>query len=203
MPNSLSKSPTRSEVPLPFRHCIRLEGFSQTGRTSSIDAEWEALSVASTHERTLPTASARPRFETLPGLGPASEPTASAPPVTLAPRVSARSPRLGSALAATLSLSLVVVAVLVWRSDTGIAAAPAPAASVQSNLVVAMSDPSQLPMSHASQPPDTSQPRASSLARGPEASAATSKHDPPKFKPRRHGKPQPRKSVLLATDNPY
>jgi hypothetical protein len=197
---------------LPIRACIRLEGFSQAARTSSIDAEWESLSVAAMQESSVQTVLPRPRFETLPGLGTGGQPAAHAyetewtatldgerslsstpecsaplPPLTPKLRRSRRAPVLSSILAATLCLA--VVAVLAWRSRPDIFAPRSLESSVQSNLAAELSQPS---------PPPTllpAQPLPSARVLVAETTPATSKAEPPLPKP---GKALPHSTLAAA-----
>ena len=178
MPNPETTS-TAGHVP--FRTCIRLEDVSEA-RTSAIDAEWESLSAVEAPECALPTALARARFETLPGLGPESEPAAAKP------RLSQRSSSLGSTLAATLAISLALAAVLVLRVCPGIFARLA--ASARPSLLVATSKPAP---SLRSVP---SEPLLSHSAVSAEARIPESKVEPPPTKPARNNKP--RRSIPAA-----
>jgi hypothetical protein len=213
------------EAPLPFRTCIHLEDSSQAGRTSSIDAEWDALSVASTQPCALQALSARPRLDTLPGIGPAGRLASQAHELermtTLGagrpasatslrstqseapkPRRSLRSRLLVSTLAATLSSGLALVAVVVWDSDTGLSASRALALGVQSNLAAAISAPYPSPMSDPSQTPISAlaPPLPPALVSAPEATEIASTAEP--AKPARRYKPL-RKAKVGRTDNPY
>jgi hypothetical protein len=166
---------------VPFRACIRLEDVSQA-RTSAIDAEWENLSAVDAPESALPTALARARFETLPGLGPESGPAAAKP------RLSHRSSSLSSTLAATLSISLALVAVLVLRMYPHIFAPLA--ASERPNLVAATSQPAPSPRAVPSEP------LLSHSAVAAESRILASKAEPPLAKPARNN--QQRRSIPAA-----
>lgn len=161
---------------IPFRTCIRLEDVSQA-RTSSIDAEWESLSLAKAQERTLPTASARPRFETLPGIGPETRPRAE-------PKPRGSRGRPLQLLAATLSLSLALVAALAGPIDPGIFSARSPVLSVQSKFVAsATSEPSVSPISAPALP------LAVARVSAAEPPLTASQSEPPRAKPMRRRKP--------------
>ena len=217
---NVSKSQARHDGPLPFRTCIRLEGASQTARTSSIDAEWDSLWVEATRQSTLETVSARPRFETLPGLGterqpeppapelectttfaadrPASsapEPTAPPPTIATKARRSGRTPSLISILAAALSISLGFVGVFVWRNHPGISGPHSPALSAHGDPSSLLADSSPLSLPPISTP---SQPSASVLALEPQAPVAASQAEPPPATPSPEAKPAPR-PILAST----
>jgi hypothetical protein len=216
---SVPKSLARPDCPLPIRACIQLEDLSQTARTSSIDAAWETLSVAPTQENTFQTVSARPRFETLPGLGVESRPALqaeetewtttldgerlarsatvrSAPRAARAsePRRSGRSSVLSSILAAALSLGLAIFAVLVWNGSTGISGLPSralSALSVQANSVTALSDTSPPPMT------EPSRPLPSTVVLAPETPILPSKAESQPVQAQRTAQPAPR-SILAS-----
>ena len=176
MPNP---EPTSNDHPVPFRTCIRLEDVRHT-RTSSIDAEWEALAIAPTQESTLPSVSARPRFETLPRLGPVSQPAAAPTP----PR-SRRSPLLVAVLAAALSMSLALLVAFIWRNELEVFAPPTLALGAQSNPIAATSEPSVSPLAAPAQP-------LAALVPTAVFPTAASETEPPPAKPAHKSKPAPR-----------
>ena len=164
---------TANAAHFPARPCIHLEDVTKA-RTSAIDAEWESLSAAETKEVELPTALARPRFETLPGLGPETQ------PATVQPRLSRRSSSRRSTLAATLALSLALGAVLVLRVCPGVFA---PLAAIdRANLVAAATKPA-LPLSVPGEP------LPAQIVAAAEARAAASPPELPSAKPTRNNQP--------------
>jgi len=91
---------------------------SEFARTSSIDAEWDAL--ASTPESELLEPPARPRLDTLPGLGPESEPA-------LPALRSRKRPRL-TWLASAALLTLIGLGGVTWqRANASVSPRPVPA----------------------------------------------------------------------------
>jgi hypothetical protein len=131
----------------------------EAARTSSIDAEREALSVAPAPQCELQSVSARPRLETLPGIGPdeqaaprsqelewtttldgerspSSTRGRSMPPlIRTKPRPARRSSLLLPALALALSLGLGVFA---WTDGRGVSSRTAAAPGVESDVVGAL-----------------------------------------------------------------
>jgi hypothetical protein len=199
----MANAETTSTGQVPFRACICLEDPNQT-HISSIDAQWETLSVAPPQESVQP-ASARPRFETLPGMGPGTQSTFARhvpPPLGASkPLHSGQSSLLRSALAVALSIGLAVVAVRVWLNNgdnsepRSLAQTLAP--TVQSHLVTAVSDPSSPPIS------DRAQPLAPLPDLAAEAPPRATKAEPAPMKSSRKWRPRPRKSELASSDNPY
>ncbi|HYQ44969.1 MAG TPA: hypothetical protein VER11_23445 [Polyangiaceae bacterium] len=184
MPN---RETTSDQAHVPFHSCIRLEDVGQA-RTSSIDAEWDTLSFAVIPERTLPTVSARPRFETLPGLGPESEPA-------IAPRRSHRPVLLVSMLAAALAIGFSFVAAVVERNSPILFAPPTLAPPV-----VTKSEQSNLPALTSEPPPrtsDTAPPLPSARVAPAQAPALASKVEPPLAKVARNSRAMPR--AILST----
>ena len=217
MPNLEIASPPRApKLPdnqprVPFHTCIRLEDSSRA-RTSSIDAEWEALSAVPTECEVLPTVSARPRMETLPGIGTVDLP---APSVVPKPRRSAGSRLFISMLAATLTSSVAFVGMSAWQSHEphSFAIAPAPVARVpQPHLAEAPSWSSPAPVALALQAPaiaGDAEPAPAKLTRQdqPQPRAVTtaarlgSEGPAPRTMPTRSYRV--RKVALAPTDNPY
>jgi|GEM_PF-1592549 len=229
MPNrEVTSSPRAPQLPdhhprVPFHTCIRLEDSSRA-RTSSIDAEWDALSVVSTEEcYALPTVSARPRMETLPGIGTVDLP---APSVVTKPRRSAGARLFFSVLAATLASSAAFIGISAWQSHGlhSVALSLAP---------VALAAPATQPRS-AGVPSPSSPPSPSPVTLAPQpgasvSAAIVSNAEPAPAKPTRYGTTQPRsastptrpsaeapaarpvtthsfrtrKVALAPTDNPY
>jgi hypothetical protein len=217
MPNlEVASSPRAPQLPddphhIPFHTCIRLEDSNQA-RTSSIDAEWERLFVVPTERNALPTVSARPRMETLPGLGTVDQP---APTLVPKPRRSAGSRLFVSMVAATLASAVAFVGIRAWenRQPSSIAialASVAPAALPRSAETPSWSSPapvalaarapalaSNIELAPAKPAPlGTPEPRPISNATHPSAAA-------PAHRPLTSNSFRARKVVLVATDNPY
>ena len=200
---------TSEQAHVPFHSCISLEDVNRA-RTSAIDAEWDALSPAPLREGALPTVAARPRFQTLPGLGPESELTAAAK--------ARRSRRWAfiTPLVAALAVFLTLIVVFARRGVPELLLRPAPAPSVQPNLAARLAAP----------PPPLP---SSELARPLTPTRIAEAHVPPPAaklealptKPVRKLKPQPRAvteaptarlltasnsrsaRLVASTDNPY
>jgi len=220
MPNlEIASSPRAPKLPedhphVPFHSCIRLEDSSRA-RTSSIDAEWETLSVVATERSALPTVSARPRMETLPGIGTVDQPAATVVPK---PRRSAGSRLFISVLAATFTSSVAFIGISAWQSQQphsfAVALAPiapiAPAPPPRSAEAPSLSSPA--PVALAARAPTlasntelapakpasrgNAQPRSISSATRPSAEA-------PAPRPVTSNRFRAHKIVLAATDNPY
>lgn len=199
---------------VPSHGCIRLEDSSQA-RTSSIDREWETLSAVLTPSNVLPTVSARPRMETLPGIGVVDLPVLAVAPE---PRRSAGARFLISVLAATLASSAVFVGISAWQSylPNSDAGELAPVALVAAAPLTRLAEAQSLPS-------------PSPVALAPEVPATASNTETPSTKTAGNGKPQqhaastalrasaeasaprpmttknlrPRKAALAPTDNPY
>ncbi|HEX2669481.1 MAG TPA: hypothetical protein VHM25_01350 [Polyangiaceae bacterium] len=179
MPNLEIASPSRAPKSpdnhprVPFHTCIRLEDVHRA-RTSSIDAEWETLSAVPTDEgNTLPIVSARPRMETLPGIGTVDEPT---PNVVTKPRRSAGARLFVSMLAATFASSIAFVGASAWQSHepNAVAIALAPAARVAPLAPAPLPRPVQIPSSSPS--PVAVEPRAVAVVSDAEPASAKPAH---------------------------
>jgi len=190
MPN---QAPTPNEDHVPSRPCIRVEGVRHA-HMSSIDDGWETLSVAATQERTLPTVTARPRLETLPGIGPSSQPALAAKP-----RRPRRSPIFVSLLAAMVAIGVALAALIAWRNAPRMFAPPSLALAVQSDLGPVPSRPPS-----ASTIAERARPLPAALALVAAAPTPSPKAEPPVAKvPRKSSTYRARQAKRAATDNPY
>lgn len=213
MPNRV---PAPDAAHVPSHSCIRLEAMGEN-RTSSIDAGWDSLSLSHVREADIQTVSARPHFETLPGLGPYSLPTHT-PTDAPKQRRAQRSPLLVSALATTFAVGLAVL--LTWLTSPGLDARPSLTASVQSNLVAATSQPGSHSQPSVKPNSNSAEVEASAHVMAPESvPAQTPKIEVPPDNRELESKPIPRAILLTApraaansrratralttTDNPY
>lgn len=222
MPNpQTASSPRAPKLPdtlrqIPLHTCIRLEE-SGRARTSSIDAEWETLSALPAQVQPLPRVTARPRIETLPGIG-----SVDLPPLEVAlpnPQRSAGSRLLVSVFAATLASSLAFIGVSTWQTQQ------AHSSQQPNSISVALAAPASLPRSVPAQSLSLPPPAAPA----PPAPATASIAEPSPTKPANPGERQPRsgssairpsskvaaprllatsgprahKVALASTDNPY
>jgi len=207
---------TSDDARVPSHSCISLDDESRP-RTSSIDAGWDTLSVVPVEEDLLPTVSARPRFETLPGLGPDSEPA-----VAPKPRRARRAPFGELVLRAMLVIALAAAVVVTWRNTSVFFEQAALVPILQSNLVAVASQPVASPIAFAAPP------LATTVALVAEPQESAPNVELPPAKPASQGKPLPRgvvpalrvatavpaqkfstasnyrsRHTLASTDNPY
>ncbi|HYQ01145.1 MAG TPA: hypothetical protein VER96_20885 [Polyangiaceae bacterium] len=183
---------TPDDARVPSHSCISLDDINQP-RTSSIDAGWDTLSVVPAEEDLLPTVSARPRFETLPGLGPDSD-LAVAPK----PRRARRAPLGEFVLRAMLVLTLAAAVVVTWRNTSVFFEQAALVPILQSNLVAVASQPVASPVAFVAPP------LATAVALVAEPPVPASNVELPPAKPASQGKPLPRAvpAVRVATAAP-
>jgi len=196
----------------------------EAARTSWIDAGWEGVSVERAHMNELPVVTARPRLETLPGLGPDGKPIheaqemewtttlvharasrstpvrSSPPPFVPTPRFKRRWPIIFSTLAAALSVCLAKGAVIAWKSTPGIAA-PTSHSSTSSPRSGAPAIAGIVPSDPSSSPIAAKVSAAAAPARAPGIRAAATSSEPLPLKPRYRGKPTPR-SIEAAGPRP-
>jgi len=138
----------------------------------------------------LPIVSARPHFETLPGLGPESHRVGG---FESQPATAARRPRRPALLVSILAAALAIAAVFVWRNSSVFFALPTLTPSVHSNLVALASSPSPTPLVA-----DVAQPLPSVHIALPETRAPLGKAEAALAKPARKNKPMPRAVLPVA-----
>jgi len=194
----------------------------EAARTSWIDAGWEALSVEQAHMNELPVVTARPRLETLRGIGPdgggpvheaqemewtttldyaraSSSTPARSSPLAFAPtpRISRRWRMLLPTLAAALSICLAKGAVITWMGESGIAA-PASQSSTSSTRPGARAIRSTVPSDPSPSPIAGEVSAPVVLARAPELRAPANSSEQQAPKPPYKGKPTPRALDVVA-----